>query len=404
MTPIRKIIDAVGRPRSHSYVRVFREKVRTRSMIRVQWTEGEKRRTVSYDDTRQGIAKARAHARGVFDKLEHAQGGPVFELLMMRELWQKYRNRKDSKWRNKTGVTAEQRWKKWEKFIGDRTPAHMVRRDKLDEFKISLLGLKHVPNQVLAHLNLVTAVYRWAVDDDLIPPTKVATYKPEFSKDQLASSEQMAEYSRDERDGLIAALDPRKPNEWRAWALTTLLAFCGPRQTAARSLEWRDIDFDAGLITWRAALDKQGHERKQPMPGPVVDAFYVALGWRMATGYAGPFVFFSARAGSMDRPYTYAALNHAMREAETRAGITHIKYRAAHGHRRGVAGDIHAATGSEKTAANWIGDKSVEVVRDHYLLEREAELRKTAGMLAPKADQSPGGLLQSNAIKAGTSE
>jgi len=382
----RKIIDTVGRPRAPGYVKVFREPVRDVSMIRVQWND-PKVRTASYPDTRQGIAEAKAFAKGVHDKLVNSRGGPVFEPLLMREMWSKYRNRKNSAWRDKTGQTAELRWNKWEKFIGDRTSASAVRRDKLDEFKVEMLKLKHAPNQVLAHLNLVTAVYRWAVDDDLIPPTKVASYRPEFSKEQLAGAEQMSEYSRAERDALVAALDPRKAKEWRAWALVTLFAFCGPRQNAARHLEWRDIDLDAGTILFRAELDKRGNERKQPMPAPVVDAFWVCYGWALAEDYAGPFVFFGAQEKTKDRPYTYQGLNQAMRIAEDRAGITHVKYRSTHGHRRGIAGDIHAATGSEKTAANWIGDKDITVVRDHYLLEREAELRKTADMLEKPAQE-----------------
>jgi integrase len=386
MSPRRKVIDTVGRPRAAGYVRVFREPVRDVSMIRVQWNERGGVRTASYPDTRQGIAEAKAYARGVYDRLISAKGGPVFEPLSMRGVWIKYRNRKNSVWRDKTGQTAEVRWRKWERFIGDRTIAASVKRDRLDEFKVEMLRLRHAPNQVLAHLNLVTAVYRWAVDEDLIPPTKVASYKPEFSKEQMAGREQMAEYSREERDALIAALDPRKLNQWRAWALTTLFAFCGPRQNAARHLEWRDIDFDNQLITFRAELDKRGNERRQPMPAPVVDAFWVCYGWAIADKYDGPFVFYGAQVKTRERPYTYQGLNQMMRVAEDRAGITHIKYRSTHGHRRGVAGDIHAQTGSEKTAANYIGDKSVDVVRDSYLLEREEELRKTARMLEEKTD------------------
>jgi integrase len=397
MSP-RKLIDSIGRPRSRAFVRVFREEVRGASLIRVQWNE-PKRTTSSFPDTRQGIAEAKAFARGLYDRLVSAKGGPQFDPLTMREMWLKYLNRNESAWRAKTKITAQFRWQKWERFIGDRTSAAGIKRDKLDEFKTAMLK-KHSPNQVLAHLGLVTAVYRWAVDDDLIPPTKVATYRPKFSKEQLAQSEKMAEYSREERDRLVSVLDPRNVKEWRAWALTVLFAFCGPRQNAARNLEWRDIDLETNTIHWRPELDKRGNGRLQPMPAPVVDAFWVCYGWRFLAKYEGPFVFFGAQDRTSGKPFTYQALHQALARAEARAGIAHVKYRATHGHRRGVAGDLHAATGSSKTAANWIGDKSVEVVEEHYLLERDSELRKSARMLeTPNSPQSEIHEMQSIATK-----
>lgn len=140
------------------------------------------------------------------------------------------------------------------------------------------------------------------------------------------------------------------------------------------------------------------------MPAPVAEAFWIAFGWRAFDTYAGAFVFYGAQRRtrgqalrrnphrakakeSMDgiavgeKPYTYAALNQAMRGAEDRAGIEHVHYRSTHGHRRGVSGDIHSQTGSSKKAADWIGDKSTKIVEKHYLLQREADLDASAEMM-----------------------
>ncbi len=126
-----------------------------------------------------------------------------------------------------------------------------------------------------------------------------------------------------------------------------------------------------------------GGEREQPMPEPVRDALWVAYGWRCTQAYAGPFVFYGVqiRRREAGKPWTYQAFVAALHDAEARAGITAIKWRGAHGFRRGISGDIHAATGSSKKAADWIGDRSVKIVEKHYLLERAEEMRKTANLV-----------------------
>jgi integrase len=200
----------------------------------------------------------------------------------------------------------------------------------------------------------------------------------------------MAEFTGDERARVVAQLDPRDSRQWRAWVLITLFAYCGPRQRAARYLQWTDVDLERGVIRWAPETDKMATERFQPMPTPVLEAFWVAYGWRVAQGYTGRFVFYAAARSVRDddRPWTYQAFSAALHKAEERAGMTKTKYRGAHGFRRGIAGDIHAATGSSKSAADWIGDRSVKVVERHYLLERDEELRKTAALVTKGGEDS----------------
>src|SRR5690348_6506829 len=308
-------------------------------------------------------------------------------------------------WRPRTLELKTERWGKFELFArAGAEPAELITRESLDAFKRQLMSLGHSVNQVRQILQTVTSVFRWAVDRDLVPPTKVVNYRPEFGRDALRQVAKMTEYRSDEREQLIAALDPRNPAQWRAWVLMTLFAYMGPRQRAARHLEWRDVDLVNGRITWRAELDKMGDEKTRPMPDAVLEAMWVAYGWRCFDEYSGPFVFYGVqrrtrgqplrrdphrakRKESLDnidveeKPYTYAAFWQQLQGAEARAGITHVKYRAAHGHRRGVAGDVHRMTGSSKDAADYIGDKSVRVVETHYLLEREEALRELAGKI-----------------------
>lgn len=415
----RKDIAQYGRPRAKGFVRVFRENAHGSPRIRVQWREPD--RTIeSFPDTRAGIAEAKAFARGTHDRLsDPGQPTKSFEVVTVRELFNRYYSAHDVDWRDKTKTNKRSRWKKWEAFIGYDTVASEVRRDHMDEFKKALIQRKHSINQVRAHLELVASVFRWGVETDgCLAPNRVATYRVKFSRDARRQVVVMGEYSREEREKIAAALDPRNTKEWRAWALNVLFAYCGPRQTAARHLEWRDIELTSttGRIHWRPELDKMGTDRYQPMPPQVVDAFWVAYGWRLRDEYPGKYVFYGAqrktrgfalarksrRAKSQEslagvdvdeKPYTYSALNLALRKAEERAGILHRDYRATHGHRRGVAGDIHAITGSEKKAADYIGDRSIDVVRDSYLLTREEELQRTAALISgPEVQRTATGI------------
>jgi hypothetical protein len=58
-----------------------------------------------------------------------------------------------------------------------------------------------------------------------------------------------------------------------------------------------------------------------------------------------------------------------------------VKGRAFHGFRKHAAGEVHRLTGSERAAADWIGDTDVKVVRRHYLKKRAEEQRGVAEQL-----------------------
>jgi hypothetical protein len=164
-----------------------------------------------------------------------------------------------------------------------------------------------------------------------------------------------------------------------------------------------------------------GADRTQPMTDDVHDALWVTYGYRLRDRYQGRFVFFGAQAATRgevrelreweldpkhkrigtgkkkarvvaDKPWSYAAFNQALRAPELRAHVPHVKYRAAHGFRRGIVGDLGDKYGSERLAGEWIGDKDVKVVKDSYVLEREDRMRKVAaglGAEAPPKDGEP---------------
>jgi integrase len=382
MNPIKELAH-FGAKRRLGYVRVVRGVWHGEAAVRVEWSEIGKRRTQSFPDTRAGIAEARAFAEAKHEAITNPAPAAVAPITI-RELHEKYLTAKVDDWRPRTLTLHLQRWGKFLLFAGPGTPAHLITRERMDEFKRALFANKHSANQVRRIIDAATSVFRWSVDRDLIAPSKVATYRLELGRDAKRQAPTMLEYRTAERDRILAVLDPRNIHHWRAWALTTLLAYCGPRVTAALSLEWRDIDFEAGRIHWRPELDKMGGDRYQPMPGPVRDAFWLAYGWRLERGYAGRWVFFGARerTQSTDRPWGYPSYVRALHEAEKRAGLVPMKYKAAHAFRRGVAGDLVDLTGSEKAAAEWIGDRDVRVVKRSYLKDRDDRMSGLADLLS----------------------
>jgi integrase len=377
------VLATFGQPRRRDRVRVIRLTLKGEETLRVQWKEGDRRRNQSFADTRKGLVEAKAFAEALSDRLAAKQVQIEYLGLTVRQLFERYINALVDDWRPRTLELKKERWQKFELFIGKNTPAHYVTRERLDDFKRAMLENKHSPNQVAHTISNAKAVFRFGVDRDLIPPTKLLSYRTTFGKDVKRVIE-MGEYSAPERQAIIACLDPRDSRQWRAWALATVFAHLASRQRATRHLEWRDIDFEEG-VTWRRELDKMGNERVQPITDEVKDAFLVALGWRQRDGYTGPFVFYAVKKSKWDEePYTYQGYSYAHREAEKRAGIRHVKYRGAHGFRRGVSGDVFDATGSEHKAAEWIGDKSVKIVRKHYLLKRKDRQKDLASLVAKK--------------------
>lgn len=386
MRPGLKLIESYGQPRRRDRVRVVRVIVRGEPLIRVQWKEGDRRRAQSFPDTRKGVTEAKAYARGMSDRLAAKQVTADYTFLSVRELFEKHVNAMVDEWRPRTLEIKRERWEKFELFVGRHTPAHLVTREHLDDFKRAMVATGRSVNQVGLSISNAISVFRWGVDRDLIPPSRVTTYRARFGKDAKRQTVQMEEYKPVERRKILAELSPLQANSWRAWVLTMLFAYCGPRENAALHLEWADVELDgpdSGSIRWNPENDKMGAERVQPLPAPVAEAMWVAYGWRLASRYEGRWVFFGARKKTIDsdRPYTFQAYTYALHEAERRAGVPVVKYKAAHAFRRGIAKDVYDLTKSEHKAAEWIGDRSVRVVKDHYLLEREESQKELARLV-----------------------
>lgn len=371
--------------------------VRERGLARILWTEDGQRKAASWPDTPEGRAEAKAFGEGVVERLKLLANGvsatPTIQPITVRELWKAYQLAEFDRLRPLTRRNYQARWQLFEAFFTPHRFAHELTREHLDAYRKSLKGSGYVPGQVKDHVEHVKRVYRWAVDRDLLAPTKVVTYSVRFARDEKRTK--IAEYSRDEATRILAQFDPRNPRAWRSYVATVVLAFAGPRQRAALHLEWRDVDFAARTVRWRPELDKTGKDRTQPMPAIVWEAFLIAYGWRISAGYEGPFVFFRpakrvleggyrtrravARAASVvDKPWGYQAYLRKLRLAETAAQVPYIPLRGAHGFRRLVVGDVLERTGNLVTAGQYVGDTDVRVLTESYVRERPEQLRHVA--------------------------
>lgn len=388
-----------------AYVRAFLEL----GLVRIQWTEQGRRKTESWPDTASNRAIASAFAHGVAERLgKPLTAGPRLNVaLSVRDLWDAYRDAEFDHMRPRSQDAMRKRWAKFDHVVGPDRLAQSITRETLDQFRAELRRIGHVPEQIARHVQVVKQVYEWAVDRDLIPPTKVTTYKYKRGRDEKALV--IPEYSPKEASALLGGLDPRDSKEWRLYVALFVFAFAGPRQHAARHLEWRDVDFAAGTVRWRPELDKLGYDRTQLLPAPVLDALWVAYGWRTAYGYDGPFILFRPGAGSIDRggwhtvrkaatkrslarsiakadkPWTYQAFNQALARLERACKVKHVPYRAAHGFRRYVVTEVLARTGNLVLAGQYVGDKDVRTLMRSYVRERPEEMRGVVGHMEQAA-------------------
>jgi integrase len=162
-----------------------------------------------------------------------------------------------------------------------------------------------------------------------------------------------------------------------------ILGHHGVRESAALHLQWADIDIEADDVIWRAEHDKLGREWRQALTWELLSVLEWAQWWRTKLGYTGPWIFFSrdrrsgARKDGPAKPGVYRAQSFwsALTKAERRVGIEHRPYRAAHGLRRMVAGQVLQDTGDPVLAMHYIGDTDMKTMR-RYLKRRDDRLRQ----------------------------
>jgi integrase len=332
----------------------------------VQWGTKGARGQRAFPLTAQGKQQAEAFAKAF-------SAEQVAAALTTRELWEKYTADQFPTLRPNSRRIYREAWRHWELFYGTATDPGEMTLEQCGAFRRALEAKGLNINTARSTIRVVRTVYNWAEPRDLITRNRWHGYR--FKVTKGTEPAQRAEYRADEFLAIWRELDPTDRWQWRAWAIIGLLGIYGNRQHAVLSMEW---DWDCGdEIVIPAAVEKTGKTAYMPVFPLTRSILEVCRGWREREGYAGPFVFFAGAQRSRQGHYSIQSLTDALHRAETRAGIAPIKWRAGHGFRRGLVGDLADHTGDVGQALQAIGDSLA--MAKHYRVRRDDRIRSILG-------------------------
>jgi integrase len=386
----RKRLDTHGTPRTPDFVRRFVEDGR----VRVQWRDPRtgKLRTHTYPDaSEKSVAASKRLGEELTVKLRAGGGDAGPSRLTVKQVWAQYRAAAFPTLRPNTTRNYDRQFALFADVVGWGARAEHVRLTHLDAVRKHYREDRTPP---LAHRTVREAiatakmVWAWAEGRELLQRNRLHRYRYRIAKEERTESP--PEFTDEEFLAMIAALDPEKGTQWRSWVTLMICAAQGARQHAVLHLQWADVDDAAGVITWRKEYDKNGTTWTQPLREPTRKALAVARAW--TTGERGtrrwvydtPWVLPTGHALSESPTYTAGSLWKALKGAEQRAGIPHLKGRGAHGLRRLLAGNVHELTGDAMLALQAIGDRDPKMMA-RYLKKRDRRVRDAFERLdAPK--------------------
>lgn len=218
---------------------------------------------------------------------------------------------------------------------------------------------------------MVRIVYNFGERTELIAKNRWHQYLFKVAKEKR--TQPRAEYTQEEFLAIWRQWSPTLSSQWRAYVATGLLGIYGGRQTATLGLDDADIDEEAGTITYRPELDKQGELKVYGLLPLARELVAISRAWRARLGIMSTKLFPAGRARNKGDTYTIQSYHSALINAETRAGIDHIEWRAGHGFRRGLVGDLLAAGIDIELALKAIGDKDIRMARV-YAIRRNARI------------------------------
>jgi len=364
-----RVILARHGVRGNRRVLVFRDP--ERQLVTVERYVGGRPRRKSWPLTREGERAAKAWAKAWYE----APARMVRERTV-REIWEAYLGSPQyAKLRPRTKLLYRQRWDRFELFVKPDTPADAITLHTVDQLWHELTTLGVAPNQIRHIVAVAKIVYRWAESRELITRNRVGLWR--LPEGRAARPLEIPEYTPEECERILATLRPQDGREWRFAALFLFAAEHGFRSNATLHLTWQDVDLVKGTVTMVEDWDEQGERHTRPLTWGALSALLTARYWRERLGYRGPWVFFSGQPARRDEPWSYQAANLALRRAERAAGVPHVKYRAFHGVRRTVAGNVRAETGDPVLGLFWVGDRDMKQATK-YIKQRLAELQAIA--------------------------
>lgn len=422
MSPARKTLLLLGR--RGDQVRVLVDARRARIEVKYREIDMTKA-TKTYPNTKEGRAEAIAwgetyheeRAKMVAEQRTPAKRNPI----TVGDLWLRYLESpaftKDL--REKSQINYRGRWKKWEAFIKPDFLVDDTTLDDVDRFRIACEKSEIVLNSVRQCLNVVRTVYNWGQSRELVTVNRMALYRWKQPKDVPVL--EPGEYSAEEWEAMLRVFEPCRlmdgsyfaAKNWRPWVTMMIMGHQGQRWQAIRHLSPDDIDWETGLVTWRSRWQKQGKDVVQPITWGMYSALIVARFWaerhlvmrprrrvRITDGprrgkwirdpelhdepIKSPWVLFAEM--KKQQPYSYSSFHFQLTKAEREAviivdgkeqkGIAHEAYRAGHGLRRMVVGNVLSRTKDLMTAMNYVGDRDLKQSKSY---DRRMQDRITAG-------------------------
>ncbi len=280
--------------------------------------------------------------------------------LTLRQLWQAYLA--SPAWdelRPRTKINYAARWKKWEEFhtpdaFVDDTTLHHV-----DKFRTAARKTGMAMNQIRNVIAVARIVYNWGQSRKLLTTNDLALFRWKQPKD--AEVLEPEEYTLEEFDKLLRQFDPTKTHGWRPWVALMLAGHEGQRANAVLHLRWSDVDFEGGRLLWPAAFQKQGKELDHPITFAVLSALITARIWREKLGVQSDWILPAAR--KHEQPFSYTSFHYQLMTAERSSGVGHKPYRAAHGFRRMVVGDVGERSGDRMLGLEYVGDTDPKMLK-----------------------------------------
>lgn len=372
-------------------IRLYEERRGTRRRLVVQWGPKGARQQASFPATKAGKAEAEAFMTAFTEEAEQA-AAPV--RLTVRALWTAYLAAESEHLRPNTQRLYRDAWRTWEQFIGPDTIAEDVSIPQIHEFRRALDARNLATATVKDCIRNVRIVYNWGERMELLTRNRWHLFVHKVAKEKRTKPR--AEYRADEFLAIWRAMDPAKSGQWRSWGLVGLLGIYGNRQNELLNLQWPWIVGET--ITIDPAVVKTGEERLLGIVPQAARILEVVRRAAHAEGYTGPYVFPPGQQDAQRRAakanpsalahYSIQSLTDAIHRAEKRAGVAQVKWRAGHGFRRGLMGDLADATGDVAFALQAIGDRDLRMAQ-HYRVRRddrvdEAVRQRAERLFAPE--------------------
>jgi integrase len=340
-------------------VRLFIETRRGAKRYVVQFGPKGAREQQSWPCTKEGKEEAEGFFKGFGDELRAKKAAAP---LTARALWETFLTAEGEHLRPRTRRLYSDAWRQWEQFFGPQSIADAVTIQQIAEFRKALDDRGLATATVRAIITQVRGVYNFGERMELIGRNRWHLWVHKIAKEKR--TQPRADYRAEEFLRIWAALNPDGPGQWRAWAIVGLLGIYGNRLNELLQMEWSWIEGDQVHVP--AQVVKTGDSRELtlfPLTQQIID---VARRWREKLGYTGPYVLFAGQAegrahASQQGFYSIQSFTDTLHRAERRAGVETIRWRAGHGFRRGLVGDLADNSGDIMLALQAIGDRDVKM-------------------------------------------